>query len=116
MYSPSQRSDTYRRHWLTASPGLSPPAAKRTPPRRSPDWLESTTRPTGPRGGVELIFSQGAAVEELIRHFAGKGLADELDFDTLEPLPTDRISGAAWSNANRFALQGALSGAAGCTC
>ena len=24
----------------------------------------------------------------------GTGLADELDFDTLEPLPTDRISGA----------------------
>ena len=41
----------------------------------------------------KLIFSQRAAVEELIRHFVGTGLADELDFDTLEPLPTDRISG-----------------------
>ena len=41
----------------------------------------------------KLIFSQGAAVEELIRHFVGKRLADELDFDTLEPLPTNRISG-----------------------
>ena len=41
----------------------------------------------------KLIFSQRAAVEELIRHFVGAGLADELDFDTLEPLPTDRISG-----------------------
>ena len=41
----------------------------------------------------KLIFSQRAAVEELIRHFVGRGLADELDFDTLEPLPTDRISG-----------------------
>ena len=40
-----------------------------------------------------LIFSQRAAVEELIRHFVGRGLADELDFDTLEPLPTNRISG-----------------------
>ena len=40
----------------------------------------------------KLIFSQRAAVEELIRHFVGKGLADELDFDTLEALPTDRIS------------------------
>ena len=41
----------------------------------------------------KLIFSQRAAVEELIRNFAGKRLADELDFDSLEPLPTDRISG-----------------------
>ena len=41
----------------------------------------------------KLIFSQRASVEELIRHFVGTGLADELDFDTLEPLPTDRISG-----------------------
>ena len=41
----------------------------------------------------KLIFSQRAAVEELIRNFVGKGLADELDFDTLEPLPTNRISG-----------------------
>ena len=41
----------------------------------------------------KLIFSQRAAVEELIRHFVGTGLADELDFDTLEPLPTDHITG-----------------------
>ena len=41
----------------------------------------------------KLIFSQRAAVEELIRHFVGEGLADELDFDMLDPLPTDRISG-----------------------
>ena len=41
----------------------------------------------------KLIFSQRAAVEELIRHFVGRRLADELDFHTLEPLPTDRISG-----------------------
>lgn len=41
----------------------------------------------------KLIFSQRAAVEELVRNFVGKGLADELDFDTLDPLPTDRISG-----------------------
>ena len=41
----------------------------------------------------KLIFSQRAAVEELIRNFVGKRLADELDFDTLEPLPTNRISG-----------------------
>ncbi len=41
----------------------------------------------------KLIFSQRAAVEELIRNFLGKGLANELDFDTLEPLPTNRISG-----------------------
>ena len=41
----------------------------------------------------KLIFSQRAAVEELIRNFVGTGLADELDFDTLELLPTDRISG-----------------------
>lgn len=41
----------------------------------------------------KLIFSQRAAVEELIRHFVGKRLANELDFDTLEPLPTNRISG-----------------------
>ena len=41
----------------------------------------------------KLIFSQRAAVEELVRHFVGEDLADELDFATLEPLPTDRISG-----------------------
>ena len=41
----------------------------------------------------KLIFSQRAAVEELIRNFVGERLADELDFDTLEPLPTNRISG-----------------------
>ena len=41
----------------------------------------------------KLIFSQRAAVEELVRHFVGEDLADELDFDTLEALPTDRISG-----------------------
>ncbi len=41
----------------------------------------------------KLIFSQRAAVEELIRNFVGKRLAGELDFDTLEPLPTNRISG-----------------------
>ena len=41
----------------------------------------------------KLIFSQRAAVEEMVRHFVGGDLADELDFDTLEALPTDRISG-----------------------
>ena len=41
----------------------------------------------------KLIFSQRAAVEELVRHFVGEDLADELDFATLEALPTDRISG-----------------------
>ena len=42
----------------------------------------------------KLIFSQRAAVEELVRTFVGEDLADELDFDTLEALPTDRISGS----------------------
>ncbi len=42
----------------------------------------------------KLIFSQRAAVEELVRNFVGENLADELDFDTLEALPTDRISGS----------------------
>ena len=41
----------------------------------------------------KLIFSQRAAVEELVRNFVGEDLADELDFETLEALPTDRISG-----------------------
>ena len=41
----------------------------------------------------KLIFSQRAAVEELVRSFVGEGLADELDVDTLKALPTDRISG-----------------------
>ncbi|MYE16851.1 MAG: Rpn family recombination-promoting nuclease/putative transposase, partial [Gemmatimonadetes bacterium] len=41
----------------------------------------------------KLIFSQRAAIEELVRNFVGEGVADELDFDTLEALPTDRISG-----------------------
>ena len=41
----------------------------------------------------KLIFSQRPAVEELVRRFAGENLADELDFDTIEALPTDRISG-----------------------
>lgn len=86
MYSPSRRFDTYRRHWLTASQDVSL-AAKRTP--------------ASPESGLarkhdetyKLIFSQRAAIEELIGHFVGKRLANELDFDTLEPLPTNRISG-----------------------
>ena len=41
----------------------------------------------------KLIFSQRAAVAELVRSFVGEDLAGELDFDTLEALPTDRISG-----------------------
>ena len=41
----------------------------------------------------KLIFSQRAAVEELVRHFVGEDLAEKLDFATLEALPTDRISG-----------------------
>ncbi len=41
----------------------------------------------------KLIFSQRAAVEELVRNFVGEDLTDELDFDTLRALPTDRISG-----------------------
>ena len=41
----------------------------------------------------KLIFSQRAAVEELVRNFVGEDLTGELDFDTLEALPTDRISG-----------------------
>ena len=36
----------------------------------------------------KLIFSQRAAVEEMVRHFVAENLADELDFDTLEALPT----------------------------
>ncbi|MXX72295.1 MAG: hypothetical protein F4205_01565 [Gemmatimonadetes bacterium] len=34
----------------------------------------------------KLIFSQRAAIEELVRNFVGEGVADELDFDTLEEL------------------------------
>ena len=41
----------------------------------------------------KLVFSQRSAVEELVRNFVGEDLADELDFETLEALPTDRISG-----------------------
>lgn len=41
----------------------------------------------------KLIFSRRAAVEELVRSFVGEDLAGELDFDTLEAQPTDRISG-----------------------
>ncbi|MDE2984922.1 MAG: Rpn family recombination-promoting nuclease/putative transposase [Gemmatimonadota bacterium] len=41
----------------------------------------------------KLIFSQRAAVEEVVCNFVGEDLGDELDFDTLEALPTDRISG-----------------------
>jgi len=40
----------------------------------------------------KLIFSQRAAVEDLVRNFVGEDLAGELDFDTLEALPTNRIS------------------------
>ena len=40
-----------------------------------------------------LIFSQRAAVAELVRSCVGGELASELDFRTLEALPTDRISG-----------------------
>ena len=41
----------------------------------------------------KLVFSQRAAVEELVRNFVGGDLADELDFETLEALPTERVSG-----------------------
>ncbi len=40
----------------------------------------------------KLIFSHPGAVEDLVRSFVGKDLAEEFDFETLEPLPTDRIS------------------------
>ncbi|MDE2975860.1 MAG: Rpn family recombination-promoting nuclease/putative transposase [Gemmatimonadota bacterium] len=40
----------------------------------------------------KLIFSQRTAVEDLVRGLAGGKLAEELDFDTLEPLPTDLVS------------------------
>ena len=40
----------------------------------------------------KLILSQRGAVEDLVRGFVGGKLAEELDFDTLEALPTDRIS------------------------
>ncbi|MDE2874116.1 MAG: Rpn family recombination-promoting nuclease/putative transposase [Gemmatimonadota bacterium] len=40
----------------------------------------------------KLIFSQRGAVEDLLRSFVGGDLAEELDFGTLEALPTDRIS------------------------
>ena len=61
----------------------------------------SSREPSLPKPGLarkhdetyKLIFSQRAAVEEMVRHFVGEDLADELDFATLEALPTDRISG-----------------------
>ncbi len=40
----------------------------------------------------KLIFSHLGAVEDLVRSFVGKDMAEEFDFDTLEALPTDRIS------------------------
>ena len=41
----------------------------------------------------KLIFSQRAAIEEMVRDSVSKELADELDFNTLKALPTNRISG-----------------------
>ena len=46
----------------------------------------------------KLIFSQRAAVEDLVRNFVGDDLAEELDFGTLEALPPI-ASRAAWSGA-----------------
>ena len=67
---------------------------------RPPDFWPSREHPS-PEPGLarkhdetyKLIFSQRAAVEELVRNFVGEDLADELDFGTLKALPTDRISG-----------------------
>ncbi len=40
----------------------------------------------------KLIFSHPGAVEDLVRSFVGKDMAEEFDFETLAALPTDRIS------------------------
>ena len=76
------------------------PARDRTHPRTAtegPSCEHASPEPGLARKHDEtykLIFSQRAAVEELVRNFVGEDLADELDFDTLEALPTDRISGS----------------------
>ena len=86
MYSPSRRSDTYRRHRAHSLAGR--PCCRHANPASPESGLARKHDET-----YKLIFSQQAAVEELVRNFVGKRLADELDFDTLEPLPTNRISG-----------------------
>ena len=72
------------------------PAAGSPAPARHPVGHHPSPEPALARKHDEtykLIFSQGAAVEELVRNCVGEDLADELDFDTLRALPTDRISG-----------------------
>ena len=68
-----------------------------------PDALPATkrTRLAGARIGPQTrrdlqahLLPALSAVEELVRNFVGENLPDELDFGTLEALPSDRISGS----------------------
>lgn len=40
----------------------------------------------------KLLFSQPGAVEDLVRSFVGGDLGEELDFDTLDAMPSDLVS------------------------
>ena len=85
MYAPRGDPDTSggrRRH---ARPAIGRPS--REHPTPEPGLARKHDE------SYKLVFSQRAAVEELVHQFVGEDLADELDFDTLEALPTDRVSG-----------------------
>ena len=71
---------------LTASPDA-PVAATRTPPRRSPDWLESTTRPTSSSFRSKRRSRNSSAISW------ASGWPTNLTSTRWSPLPTNRISG-----------------------
>lgn len=85
MYAPRRQPDTSNEGWSRIRPTICWPARERPSPEPGLARKHDET--------YKLIFSQRAAVEELVRNFVGEDLAAELDFDTLEALPTDRISG-----------------------
>ena len=74
-------------HPILPATGGAPTANPRRPPREHPSPEPGLARKHDEP--YKLIFSQRAAVEDLVRGLAGGKLAEELDFHTLEPLPTD---------------------------
>ena len=83
---------------------MSPPYDSGRPFGKPPGWnprARGRTRlsPTRPSGRIrrhdqsyKLLFSLPLAVDQLIRHFLDTDLADELDFERIEILATERIA------------------------
>ena len=84
MYAPRGNPDTSGGRRCHARPAIGRPS--REHPTPEPGLARKHDE------SYKLVFSQRASVEELVRHFVGEDLADKLDFDTLEALPTDRVS------------------------